>query len=105
MILVDLDKSYQNHTKITSQCQEKSGDFWDVKNPYDLSHTTHQGLSESTSYMTLHDLPFIKIWSVKKFIFSDFGHLKGITGAIRNGNMRSCVHIMIEDSKSYHNQQ
>jgi hypothetical protein len=29
---------------------------------------------------------------IKKFIFSDFGYFKGITGAIRNGKKRSCVY-------------
>jgi hypothetical protein len=30
-------------------------------------------------HMTLHDLPFVKKWGLKKFIFSDFGYFKGIT--------------------------
>jgi hypothetical protein len=35
-------------------------------------------------HMTLHDLPFVKKWGVKKFIFSDCGYFKGITGVICN---------------------
>jgi hypothetical protein len=38
--------------------------------------------------MTLHDLPFVKKWGVKKFTFSCFRYFKGITGAIFNGIKR-----------------
>jgi hypothetical protein len=40
-------------------------------------------------HMTLHDLPFVKKWGVKKLIFSfHFGYFKGITGIICNGIKR-----------------
>jgi hypothetical protein len=43
-------------------------------------------------HVTLHDLPFVKKWGVKQFIFSDFGYFKGITGAICNGIKSCCAY-------------
>jgi hypothetical protein len=43
-------------------------------------------------HMTLQDHPFVKKWEVKKFIFSDFRYLNGITGVICNGIKRWCVY-------------
>ncbi len=47
---------------------------------------------QNHSHMTLHDLPFLKKWGVKKFIFSDFGYFKGVTGSICNGIKRWCAY-------------
>jgi hypothetical protein len=43
-------------------------------------------------HMTLHDLPFVKKWGVKKLIFSNFGYFKGLTGSICNGIKKWCVY-------------
>jgi hypothetical protein len=43
-------------------------------------------------HMTLHDLPFVKKWRVKKFTFSFFRYFKGITGIICNGIRRGCMY-------------
>jgi hypothetical protein len=41
---------------------------------------------QNQHHMTLHDLPFVKKWGARKFIFSDFRYFKGITEeAICNG--------------------
>jgi hypothetical protein len=77
--------------------------FWYRRASYQFNFTYHMSYFLSLVFcvvirfiisidMTIHDLPCVKKWAVKKVIFLDFGYFKGITGAIRNGNKRSCVY-------------
>ncbi len=109
MILVDLDKSYQNIPKSSHIARKKVPIFMGSKIVFFFFCTkkalrTIQNRNHTYVYillvkgyqnhphLTLHDLPFVKKWGVKKFIFSDFGYFKCISGAICNGIKRWCVY-------------
>ncbi len=105
MILVDLDKSYQNIPK-SPRIARKKCHFYGDKNRVFFSFCIKKALRsiqnrnhtyvyiqlvksyQNHYHMTLDDLPFVKKWGIKKFTLSDFGYFKGITGAICNGIKR-----------------
>ena len=97
------------YTKITPHCSEKSATFMRSKIVFfffctkkalrSIQNRNHTYVYiqlvkgyQNHHHMTLHNLPFVKKWGVKKFIFSDFRYNKGITGAMCNGINRSCVY-------------
>jgi hypothetical protein len=104
MILVDLDESYQNILKPShiaqknvSLCAQKSYFLFFAPKRHLVPGKKTYVIQLVKGYrnhhhMTVHDLPFVKKWSFKKFIFLDFGYFKGVIADIRNENKRSCVY-------------
>jgi hypothetical protein len=108
MILLDLNESYKNIPKSHHIARKKVPLLWGQKSCFYFLHQKGTQVKanrvrktyvlhivksyQNHPHMTLHDLSFVKIWGVKKLIFSNFGYFKGLTGSIFNGIKRLCVY-------------